>query len=111
MDGKLLVHVSNFRPVKRIEDIVSIFSVVRKENDAHLLLVGDGPERSRIERQVFELGLKDSVCFLGKQESTDEIIKHCDVFLLPSKNESFGLAALEAMSCGLPVVELIRYLQ
>lgn len=102
--GKVLIHVSNFRPVKRISDIISIFALVNKEVPAHLVLVGDGPERSGAEDQVHKLGLESRVSFVGKQESFVELLQGSDVFLLPSEHESFGLAALEAMSCGLPVV-------
>ena len=103
-EDKVLVHVSNFRPVKRIEDVVRVFARVREKVASHLVLVGDGPERSRIESLVRELGLQDHVCFFGKQESTEEILQHSDLFLLPSKHEGFGLAALEALSCGVPVI-------
>ena len=101
---KILTHVSNFRPVKRLPDVVKIFAAVKEKQRAHLILIGDGPERSATERLVRELGLEESVCFLGKQESFVEILKRSDLFLLPSETESFGLAALEALSCGVPVV-------
>ena len=97
---KVMVHISNFRPVKRISDVVSVFNLVSQKVDSHLVLVGDGPERSKIERLVHEKGLSENVSFLGKQESIVEILQNGDLFLLPSKNESFGLAALEAQSCG-----------
>ena len=100
----VLVHVSNFRPVKRIEDVVRVFSIVRAQRPCHLLLVGDGPERSKAEDMVRELGLEPDVCFLGKHDMLPEVLRASTVFLMPSKNESFGLAALEAMSCGVPVV-------
>ncbi|RMG39926.1 MAG: N-acetyl-alpha-D-glucosaminyl L-malate synthase BshA [Candidatus Dadabacteria bacterium] len=101
---KLIIHVSNFRTVKRIQDVIRSFALVRKELQSHLVMVGDGPERCDAEALVRELGLEHDVCFLGKQESTVEVLQAGDLFLLPSENESFGLAALEAMSCGLPVV-------
>lgn len=101
---KVLIHTSNFRPVKRLDDIVRIVAEVNKKIPARLILIGDGPERSRTEALVRDLKLGDKVCFLGKLESFVEILRQSDVFLLPSESESFGLAALEAMSCGLPVV-------
>jgi N-acetyl-alpha-D-glucosaminyl L-malate synthase BshA len=100
----ILSHISNFREAKKVEDVVKVFSIVKKELDSHLLLVGDGPSRSKVEALVHELGLSDSVCFLGKQEAVEEIIQRSDLFILPSRNESFGLAAIEAMSCGVPVI-------
>ena len=104
IEGKIIAHVSNFRPVKRIGDVIDAFAAASKELKLHLILVGDGPERSPAEAKVREMGLEKNICFLGKQENVASIIKNCDLFLLPSENESFGLAALEAMSCGLPVV-------
>lgn len=101
---KTLIHVSNFRPVKRVDDVVQIFSQVRKSVDCRLVLIGDGPERSRIERMVWDMSLSEHVCFLGKQESFVQVLQQADLFLLPSASESFGLAALEAMSCGVPVI-------
>jgi len=104
-EGKdVLLHISNFRRVKRVDDVVKVFALVLKEKPAHLVLVGDGPERSGVEALVHELGLHESVSFLGKQESLVELIQCSKLFILPSKNESFGLAALEAMSCGIPVI-------
>lgn len=102
--GRLIAHVSNFRPVKRITDIIRIFARAIEKIEAHLILVGDGPERSRAEELARELGIREHICFLGKQEAVSAIVKSCDVFLLPSENESFGLAALEALSSGVPVV-------
>lgn len=101
---KVLVHTSNFRPIKRVPDTIKIFDIVQKEIPSKLLLVGDGPDRSECERLVRELNLVDSVKFLGKQEGLVEILSSSDVFLIPSQSESFGLAALEAMACGLPVI-------
>ncbi len=101
---KILAHISNFREVKRVVDVVRIFCQVEKAIPCRLLLVGDGPEMSRVEREVVKLGLERKVCFLGKQESVKEILQMVDVFILPSEQESFGLVALEAMACGVPVV-------
>ncbi|KLU65007.1 D-inositol 3-phosphate glycosyltransferase [Desulfosporosinus acididurans] len=101
---KILAHISNFREVKRVVDVVDIFARVEKRLDCRLLLIGDGPEMSRVEREVVRLGLEGKVQFLGKQESVHEILQMVDVFLLPSEQESFGLTALEAMACGVPVV-------
>ncbi|ATB31974.1 N-acetyl-alpha-D-glucosaminyl L-malate synthase BshA [Melittangium boletus] len=103
-DEPVLLHVSNFRPVKRIGDVVSVFAGVHRERPCRLVMIGDGPERSPAERRVRELGLEDRVAFLGKQERFVELLAAADVFLLPSEQESFGLAALEALSCGIPVV-------
>jgi N-acetyl-alpha-D-glucosaminyl L-malate synthase BshA len=101
---RVLTHTSNFRPLKRVDDVVRIFAMVRNEIPALLQLVGDGPERPRIEAQVHSLGLSDHVRFLGDQVELVELLQGSDVFLLPSTTESFGLAALEAMACGVPVV-------
>lgn len=101
---RLVIHVSNFRKVKNIPVVVEVFYGVRKTMPSRLILVGDGPEREATERQVAELGIAEHVVFLGDQEYISDILAAADVFLLPSEHESFGLAALEAMSCGLPVV-------
>ncbi|MBZ5545503.1 MAG: N-acetyl-alpha-D-glucosaminyl L-malate synthase BshA [Acidobacteriia bacterium] len=101
---KLLVHLSNFRPVKRIPDVVEIFDIVRKEIPAKLLLIGDGPERTVAEWMVREKGLTHDVVFVGKQNQVQNLLGLADVMLLPSDLESFGLAALEAMACGVPCV-------
>ena len=100
---KLLVHVSNFRPVKRVEDVVRVHLRVRDEIPARLLLIGDGPDRVRIESLCRSEDC-DAVVFLGKMTAPEEIVASCDLFLLTSETESFGLAALEAMACGVPVV-------
>ncbi len=100
----VITHVSNFRPVKRLNDVIKVFELINKEVPSHLVLVGDGPERSAIESYVRDLGLEDKVCFLGKLDNFAPILRQSDIFLLPSESESFGLAALEAMSCGLPVI-------
>jgi N-acetyl-alpha-D-glucosaminyl L-malate synthase BshA len=101
---RLLIHTSNFRKVKRVEDVVKVFAKVREKVPAKLLLVGDGPERQNIEMLCRELNICDGLNFLGKQDSVEEILSICDLFLLPSETESFGLAALEAMACEVPVV-------
>ncbi len=101
---KILIHTSNFRPVKRVPDTIRILNEVKKHIPAKLVLIGDGPERSECGRLANELGLKNDVIFLGKQNSLPEILSIADVFIMPSQSESFGLAALEAMGCGLPVV-------
>lgn len=101
---KVLVHTSNFRPVKRVPDTIRIFSKIQKEIPSKLLLVGDGPDRYECERLTRELELQKHVLFLGKQDGLVEILSASDLFLMPSQSESFGLSALEAMSCGLPVI-------
>ncbi len=101
---KILVHVSNFRVVKRVTDTIRILELVNKEIPAKLVLVGDGPDRSECERLARDLGLEKRVIFLGKQDGLSQILSASDVFLMPSQSESFGLSALEAMSCGVPVV-------
>ena len=101
---KIMVHTSNFRPVKRVHETIRILEKVRKEIPVKLVLVGDGPDRSECERLCRELNLCDHTKFLGKQNGLVEILNASDLFLIPSQSESFGLAALEAMSCGLPVV-------
>jgi N-acetyl-alpha-D-glucosaminyl L-malate synthase BshA len=101
---KILVHTSNFRKVKRIEDAIKAFEIIQKKVPSKLLLVGDGPERPRLERMTRELGLFEHVRFLGKQDAIEEILAVADLFLIPSSNESFGLAALEAMACQVPVI-------
>ena len=101
---KILVHISNFRKVKRANDVVKIFQKVYEVMPTKLLMIGDGPERPKIERICREIGLCHEIRFLGKQDAISEILAISDVFLLPSANESFGLAALEAMACKVPVV-------
>jgi len=98
------VHVSNFRPVKRVLDAVRIFARIAAERPARMLLAGDGPERPRAEELARELGVQDRVQFLGEQERIEMVLACADLFLLPSDSESFGLAALEAMACGVPVL-------
>ncbi len=102
---KVLVHVSNFREVKRVSDTVEIFhKVLQSGIPAHLLLVGDGPDRAKVESRCRELGICGKVRFLGKQEKIEDILSIADLFLIPSGSETFGLAALEAMSCSVPVI-------
>ncbi|HIB00111.1 MAG TPA: N-acetyl-alpha-D-glucosaminyl L-malate synthase BshA [Gemmatimonadetes bacterium] len=104
-DGeKIVMHISNFRPVKRVEDVVEIFARVLGEIPSRLVLVGDGPDLPRARVKVEELGIRDSVVFLGEYTPVQELLSCSDLFLLPSGSESFGLAALEAMACGSPVV-------
>ncbi len=101
---KLIVHTSNFRKVKRVEDVVKIFRNIRQSISAKLLLVGDGPERNHIESLCRELNICNEVRFLGKLEAVEEVLSVADLFIMPSEKESFGLAALEAMACEVPVI-------
>lgn len=100
----LLIHVSNFRAVKRVTDVVEIFARVRRVMPARLLMVGDGPEAASAARVARQLGVSGDVAFLGEQDSVVPLLSISDIFLLPSEQESFGLAALEGMACGVPVV-------
>ncbi len=100
----IVMHVSNFRTVKRVEDVVEVFARIRSKVPARLVFVGDGPERPRAAQRADDLGVRDHVLFLGKHASVDELVPCADLFLLPSESESFGLAALEAMASGAPVV-------
>lgn len=102
---KVVTHVSNFREVKRVPDVVEAFNYVLKNGvEAKLLMVGDGPDRPRAEQKCRELGICDYVRFLGKQEQVEEVLSISDLFMIPSGSETFGLAALEAMSCSVPVI-------
>jgi N-acetyl-alpha-D-glucosaminyl L-malate synthase BshA len=101
---KLLVHISNFRPVKRVHDVVEIFRKVHEQVSSRLLLVGDGPDRPKVEQHARECGVFDAVTFIGNVPLVEEILVGADLFLLPSETESFGLAALEALSCEVPVI-------
>ncbi len=101
---KLVCHISNFRKVKRIKDVVSVFAKMNEKVPCKLLMVGDGPERHKAEDQCKQFGICDSVLFLGNVKSTKEILGISDLFLLPSETESFGLAALEALASGVPVI-------
>jgi len=103
-NAKLVIHVSNFRPVKRIDAVMAIFDRIRKQVSAHLLLVGDGPELATAYRLAREFGISTLVHSLGAQEEVVPLLSIADLFLLPSAQESFGLAALEAMACEVPVV-------
>jgi glycosyltransferase involved in cell wall biosynthesis len=101
---KILAHVSNFRKVKRVEDVIYTFEKVRSEIPCKLLMIGDGPERQTMEQLCRELGTCEDIRFLGKQDKLEEILSITDLFMLPSAYESFGLAALEAMACRVPVI-------
>lgn len=101
---RVLVHTSNFRAVKRVTDVIRIFDIVRKKIPSRLVLVGDGPDRSNCELLARELGIHELIHFMGKQSDLVEIHSAADVFLMPSQQESFGLSALEAMACEVPVV-------
>ncbi len=101
---KIMMHISNFRPVKRVGDVLDIFEKVQRKVPAKLLLVGEGPDLPKIRCKIENLGLQDKVFFLGKQDQIAEVISMADVLLLPSEKESFGLVALEAMACGVPTI-------
>ncbi len=100
----ILMHLSNFRPVKRVVDVVKVFARVAEQTPARLVLVGDGPDRSAAEWLAHELGINDKIHFLGKQERVNELLPLADLMLMPSQLESFGLAALEAMACRVPTI-------
>jgi L-malate glycosyltransferase len=101
---KILTHTSNFRPVKRVQDVIKVFAQVNEKIPSRLMLIGDGPERSDCERLCRELNIVELVKFMGKQDSIAQLLSISDLFLIPSQEESFGLAALEALSCGVPVI-------
>lgn len=101
---RIITHISNFRPVKRLRDIVRVFAEVRKHVKARLILVGDGPEKEHARLLATELNVYEDVIFTGKVLDIDRILRCTDVFMLPSEKESFGLSALEAMACGVPVI-------
>jgi N-acetyl-alpha-D-glucosaminyl L-malate synthase BshA len=101
---RILAHVSNFRKVKRIEDVIHVFKHVYEEVPSKLLLIGDGPERRNLEELCRKIGLCHEVRFLGKQDAVEELLSISDLFIMPSASESFGLAALEAMACEVPVI-------
>ena len=101
---KLLIHTSNFRKVKRVEDTIRIFHKVKQEVNSKLMLVGDGPERACVEELARKLNVEKDVMFLGKQDAVEELLAIADLYLMPSESESFGLAALEAMACEVPVI-------
>jgi len=100
----LITHTSNFRKVKRVEDVIKVFYNIRKKIPAKLLLVGDGPERNKMEKLCRELGTCEDIRFLGKLDAVEEVLSVSDLFIMPSEKESFGLAALEAMACEVPVI-------
>jgi N-acetyl-alpha-D-glucosaminyl L-malate synthase BshA len=101
---RIITHISNFRKVKRIPDIIKIFYKIQKEIPAKLMMVGDGPEKEKAEKMCRKFGIQDKVIFFGNSNEIDRILCLTDLFLLPSETESFGLAALEAMACGVPVI-------
>lgn len=103
-DEKLIVHTSNFRKVKRVDDVIKMFCKISKNIPVKLLLVGDGPERNRMEQLGREMCQCDDIRFLGKLEAVEEVLSVSDLFIMPSEKESFGLAALEAMACEVPVI-------
>lgn len=103
-EERIVTHISNFRKVKRIPDIIKIFFKIQEKIPAKLMMVGDGPEKERAERLCFELGIQDKVIFFGNSNEIDQILSYSDLFLLPSETESFGLAALEAMAWSVPVI-------
>jgi N-acetyl-alpha-D-glucosaminyl L-malate synthase BshA len=104
VDEKILMHISNFRPVKRVLDVVEVFAKVNDNIPSRLLFVGEGPDLSKVMARVKELGISDRVSFCGKQDDVAEVISLADLLLLPSEKESFGLVALEAMACGVPTI-------
>ncbi|MCQ6558001.1 N-acetyl-alpha-D-glucosaminyl L-malate synthase BshA [Paenibacillus mendelii] len=101
---KILMHISNFRPVKRVSDVVDVFAKVAKQVPSRLLLVGEGPDLPKVQHKIRSMGLEDRVHFLGKQDDVAHVISIADLMLLPSEKESFGLVALEAMACGVPTI-------
>ncbi len=103
-EERIITHISNFRKVKRIPDIIKIFYKVQQKIPAKLMMVGDGPEKEKAEKLCEELGIVDKVIFFGNSNEIDRILSYTDLFLLPSQTESFGLAALEAMACKVPVI-------
>jgi len=103
-DEAILIHLSNFRPVKRVVDVVKVFAQVEREAPAQLILVGDGPDRSAAEWLAHDLKINDKVHFLGKQDRVNELLPLADLMIMPSTLESFGLAALEAMACKVPTI-------
>jgi N-acetyl-alpha-D-glucosaminyl L-malate synthase BshA len=101
---KLILHTSNFRPVKRVQDVIRIFHKVLQKVETRLILIGDGPERSICEHLTRKLGIHEMVKFLGRQPDFVDVLSAADLFLMPSQSESFGLSALEAMACEVPVI-------
>jgi len=103
-DEKIITHISNLRPVKRVQDVISVFYNIQKEMPAKLMFIGEGPEKENVELRCQELGILDKVVFFGRSNEIDKILCFSDLFLLPSQTESFGLVALEAMASGVPVI-------
>ncbi|RED49523.1 N-acetyl-alpha-D-glucosaminyl L-malate synthase BshA [Seonamhaeicola aphaedonensis] len=103
-DEKIITHISNLRPVKRVQDVITVFYNIQKEIPAKLMFIGEGPEKENVEQRCMELGIIDKVIFFGRSNEIDKILCFSDLFLLPSLTESFGLAALEAMASGVPVI-------
>lgn len=103
-DERIITHVSNLRPVKRIDDLIKVFDKIQKKVKSRLIIIGDGPERENASKLAHELGVRDKIMFLGKSNEIEKILCYSDLFLLPSEKESFGLAALEAMAYGVPVI-------
>jgi N-acetyl-alpha-D-glucosaminyl L-malate synthase BshA len=101
---RIITHVSNLRPVKRVADVITIFYKIQKEIPSKLLVVGEGPDRESIEHQAKNLGIFDKILFLGNSHEVNKLLCYSDLFLLPSETESFGLAALEAMAARTPVI-------
>lgn len=103
-DERIITHVSNLRPVKRIDDLIKVFHKVQQKIKSRLIIIGDGPERENASKLAHELGIREKIMFLGKSNEIEKILYYSDLFLLPSEKESFGLAALEAMAYGVPVI-------
>ena len=103
-DEKIITHISNLRPVKRVQDVISVFYNIQKEMPAKLMFIGEGPEKEKVELRCKELGITDKVVFFGRSNEIDKILCFSDLFLLPSQTESFGLVALESMASGVPVI-------
>src|SRR5205085_3214748 len=101
---KLVIHASNFRPVKRVSDVIKVFNIIAEKIPAKLLLIGDGPDRNKCEKESRKTSAGDHIRFLGKMDVVEEILSIGDIFILPSETESFGLAALEAMAFQVPVI-------
>lgn len=101
---RIVVHASNFRPVKRVSDVITVFNRIQEKIPSKLLMIGDGPERSRVEKECRDSAACDHIRFVGKLEAVEEVLSIGDLFILPSETESFGLAALEAMACQVPVI-------
>jgi N-acetyl-alpha-D-glucosaminyl L-malate synthase BshA len=102
--GRLIMHLSNFRKVKRVEDVALIFAKIQEKIPSQLLIIGDGPERNNVEKMCRDLGIYNCIHFLGKTKKIEQFLVNADLFILPSETESFGLAALEAMAAGVPVI-------